>query len=57
MKYLDVRLEILPREFNTFLGTANGSSFGLQTQLILPNKLNLISEEVLESLLSQIDES
>ena len=55
MKYLDVRLEILPREFNNFLSSAKGSSFGLQTQLILPNKLNLISEEVLELLLLQID--
>ncbi len=44
------------KEFNYFLGIANGSSFELQTQLVISNKLELISYEVLESLLLQIDE-
>ena len=44
------------KEFNYFLGIANGSSFELQTQLVISNKLELISNEVLESLLLQIDE-
>ena len=37
------------KEFNYFLGIANGSSFELQTQLVISNKLELISYEVLES--------
>lgn len=45
-----------PKEFNNFLGIANGSSFELQTQLVISHKLNLITQEVLESLLLQIDE-
>ncbi len=45
-----------PKEFNNFLGIANGSSFELQTQLIISNKLNLLNSELLEKLLNQIDE-
>ena len=44
------------KEFNNFLGIANGSSYELQTQLVIANKLELLGSEVLEPLLSQIDE-
>lgn len=44
------------KEFMYFLGISNGSSYELQTQLILSTRLNLISKETLESLLNQIDE-
>jgi four helix bundle protein len=44
------------KEFLQFLGIANGSSYELQTQLIIANKLNFIDNENLEDLLSQIDE-
>lgn len=43
-------------EFKQFLGIANGSSFELQTQLIIANKLNMISDELLDPLLQQINE-
>ncbi len=43
-------------EFVHFLGIANGSSYELQTQLIISNRLNLIANETLEPLLGQIDE-
>ncbi|MGY3214048.1 four helix bundle protein [Mucilaginibacter sp. HD30] len=44
------------KEFTNFLGIANGSSYELQTQLIISNKLSLLSDEVLDVLLKQIDE-
>lgn len=44
------------KEFNNFLGIANGSSYELQTQLIIANKLELLSTNSLDSLLNQIDE-
>lgn len=44
------------KEFNYFLGIANGSSFELQTQLFISNKLGLINTEDLEKLLLLIDE-
>ena len=44
------------REFVHFLGIANGSSYELQTQLIISNKLTLLSNETLDSLLNQIME-
>jgi len=44
------------KEFSNFLGIANGSSYELQTQLIISNKLNLLNDEALDSLLKQIDE-
>lgn len=44
------------KEFNHFLGIANGSSYELQTQLIISNKLNLISDEILQALLKEIEE-
>lgn len=43
------------KEFNNFLGIANGSS-ELQTQLVISNKLDLLNNETLDKLLSQIDE-
>jgi four helix bundle protein len=44
------------KEFNNFLGIANGSSYELQTQLVISNRLNLLDEELLDDLLLQIDE-
>jgi four helix bundle protein len=44
------------KEFNNFLGIANGSSYELQTQLVISNKLNLLSDDTLDNLLKQIDE-
>lgn len=44
------------KEFAHFLGIANGSSYELQTQLIISNKLNLISDEILQALLKEIEE-
>jgi four helix bundle protein len=44
------------KEFIHFLGIANGSSYELQTQLIISNRLNLITDETLESLLKPIEE-
>lgn len=45
-----------PKEFNNFLGIANGSSYELQTQLIVANKLEMLSEEMLNPILEEIDE-
>jgi four helix bundle protein len=44
------------KEFNNFLGIANGSSYELQTQLVISNKLSLLSNDTLDDLLKQIDE-
>ena len=44
------------KEFIHFLGIANGSSYELQTQLLIANKLNLITSEVLDPLLKEIEE-
>ena len=44
------------KEFCNFLGIANGSSYELQTQMVISNKLNLLSDELLNDLLKQIDE-
>ncbi len=42
-------------EFKHFLGIASGSSYELQTQLIISNRLNLIEEKVAEPLLKELD--
>ncbi len=44
------------KEFLHFLGIANGSSYELQTQLIISNKLNLITDETLELLVKETEE-
>lgn len=44
------------KEFNNFLGIANGSSYELQTQLVIANKLAILEFEILNPLLDQIDE-
>jgi four helix bundle protein len=44
------------KDFNNFLGIANGSSYELQTQLVISNKLNLLTNDTLDDLLKQIDE-
>jgi four helix bundle protein len=42
-------------EFNQFLGIARGSSHELETQLIISNKLNLLSEDTLNIILNKIN--
>jgi four helix bundle protein len=44
------------KEFSNFLGIANGSSYELQTQLVIANRLSLLDGEILNSLLKEIDE-
>ena len=44
------------KEFNNFLGIANGSSYELQTQLVIANKLEMLDIDLLNPLLAQIDE-
>lgn len=44
------------KEFTNFLGIANGSSYELQTQLVISNRLHLLGDDVLSNLLNQIDE-
>jgi four helix bundle protein len=48
--------EEIQRKFSNFLGIANGSSYELETQLIISNKLYLLKDDLLENLLKQIDE-
>ncbi|MFM2225164.1 MAG: hypothetical protein RJA07_1366 [Bacteroidota bacterium] len=43
------------KEFVNFLGIANGSSFELQTQLIIANKLKFILDDDLAIMESKID--
>src|ERR1700741_2689441 len=43
-------------EFRQFLGIANGSSYELQTQLIISNRLDLLDDKTVEPLLKEIDE-
>lgn len=43
-------------EFVHFLGISNGSAYELQTQILLANKLNLISNNSCETLLQKIEE-
>jgi four helix bundle protein len=44
------------KEFYHFLGIANASSFELQTQLILIRELNLLNEEKVDGLISNLNE-
>ena len=44
------------KEFCNFLGIANGSSYEVQTQLVISNKLNLLNDDKLSGLLKQIEE-
>ncbi|MFI5160862.1 MAG: four helix bundle protein [Sphingobacteriales bacterium] len=44
------------KEFANFLGIANGSSYELQTQLVISNRLELLNDDLLNNLLKQIDE-
>ncbi|MCQ9641561.1 four helix bundle protein [Chryseobacterium sp. WG14] len=44
------------KEFNHFLAIALGSAFELQTQLILVRELNLLPEEKVNTLLSEVSE-
>ncbi len=43
-------------EFRHFLAIANGSSYELQSQLIILNQLNFLANNTTESLLNKIDE-
>lgn len=43
-------------QFNQFLNIAFGSSYELQTQLIICERLNFITKEVNEPILSKLDE-
>ena len=44
------------KEFNQFLGIAAGSSFEVETQLIIAQQLNLISKEDLENISAKINQ-
>lgn len=44
------------REFSHFLAIALGSAYELQTQLILTKELNLITDNVVETLISDLIE-
>ncbi|WP_073178223.1 four helix bundle protein [Cruoricaptor ignavus] len=44
------------KEFNHFLGIAMGSAFELQTQLILAKELQLLNEDCVDKLLSDLIE-
>ncbi|WP_026955305.1 four helix bundle protein [Algoriphagus vanfongensis] len=43
------------KEFNNFLGIAQGSSFELDTQLIISNRLNFISNQEYQNIESQLE--
>lgn len=44
------------KEFLYFLSVANGSSYELQTQLLISNKLNFLKDDLLENILIELDE-
>ncbi|WP_295652391.1 four helix bundle protein [uncultured Mucilaginibacter sp.] len=43
-------------EFKQFLGIANGSSYELQTQMVIANRLGFVDNEVCDDVLDNIDE-
>lgn len=43
------------KDFNNFLGIAQGSSFELETQLIISNKLNFISKDEFQKIEIQLE--
>lgn len=43
-------------EFRQFLGIANGSSYELQTQIVIANKLKFINDKSAEDILNKINE-
>jgi four helix bundle protein len=45
-----------PKQFGYFLEIANGSSYELQTQLIISKRLELINDKTVELLLKELDE-
>jgi four helix bundle protein len=44
------------KEFHNFLSIANGSSYELETQLLIASKLNFIEEDDFKSINEKIDE-
>jgi len=44
------------KEFGQFLAIANGSSYELQTQLVIANNLKLVDDKTLELLSKEIEE-
>jgi four helix bundle protein len=44
------------KEFIYFLSVANGSAYEIQTQLLISNNLNFLKDNVLESMLNELDE-
>ncbi len=44
------------KEFMHFLGIANGSSYELQTHIVIANRVTLLNDGLTEDLLSQLDE-
>jgi four helix bundle protein len=44
------------KEFLYFLSVANGSSYELQTQLLISNKLNFLKDDILENMLIELNE-
>ena len=44
------------KEFIYFLSVANGSAYEIQTQLLISNNLKFLKDNVLESMLNELDE-
>jgi four helix bundle protein len=44
------------KDFSNFLGISNGSSYEVMTQLIVSQRLNLVSEEEVQPILNKLDE-
>ena len=45
-----------PKEFNNFLGIANGSTYELITQLMISKRLKLIAEEKISTIINELVE-